>query len=309
MQASLSQLLHIHQIIDPIDDVMTLGQRSCELLAQALQLPDQVFYLSNADKQLQQVAAAGGKFSPGAGVLSPLRLAYGEGVVGLAAQQAQSLCISDTRIVPNYVCDDASRPAELSVPIMYQGEILGVLDAEHAEAGFFGPAQLQFTEALAAMLAPRLANLAARQRMARRRHYFSRAEALIKPAKACSQHWLSQQQFNSTLLQALKHFYSDKRWQQLPLAQIALLRNAGTESALMQGALKQVLISTIDAMQQQAATQLWGQILSARYLDKCDQLSLADQHYMAFSTLRRHQQLAQQQLLQQLWQAELLQRK
>lgn len=305
MNASLSQLLHIHQLIDPIDDVISLCQRSCELLSQALQLPDQVLYLKSGDNRLQQVAAAGAKFVPGSGVLSPLSLAYGQGVVGLTAQQAQSLCITDTRVVPNYVCDDASRPAELSVPIVFQGEILGVLDAEHAEAGFFGPLQQQFTEALAAMLAPRLANLAARQRMAKRRHFFSRTEALLKPAKALSEHWLSREQFNSALLKALKHFYTDKRWQPLPLSQIAMLRDAGIEPALKQAALQQMLISAINDMQQQPATQLWGQILSARYLEKCDQLSLADQHYMAFSTLRRHQQLAQQHLLQQLWQAEL----
>lgn len=306
MQVSLSQLLHISQIIDPIDDIIALTQRSCELLAQALQLPDQVLYLSNAGKQLQQVAAAGAKFAPGTGVLSPLRLCYGEGVVGLAALQAQSLCIADTRTMPSYICDDACRSAELSVPIVYQGQILGVLDAEHAEVGFFGPAQQQFTEALAAMLAPRLANLAARRRMAKRRHYFRRSLAQGATASVCSEYWLSLQQFNSTVLQALKHFYSEKRWQTLPMAQMALLRDEGNEPALQQAALQQKLVNAITAMQQQTATRLWGSILSARYLEKCDQLSLAEQHYMAFSTLRRHQQLAQQHLLQQLWQAELL---
>ena len=301
MQASLSQLLHIHQLIDPIDDIIALCQRSCELLAQALQLPDQVLYLSNSKQQLQQVAAAGAKFAPGSGVLSPLQLAYGEGVVGLAAQQGQSLCVADTRVMPNYICDDVSRPAELTVPIVYQGEILGVLDAEHTEAGFFGPLQQQFTEALAALLGPRLADLAARRRLAKRQHFSS----CNKPAVTLAQNWLGQQQFNSTLLQALKHFYCDKRWQNLPLERIALLQRPATDNVLPQARLKRQFIECIMAMRSQMATALWGDILHARYIDKQDQLTLADQHYMAFSTLRRHQQLAQQHLLQLLWQAEL----
>ena len=306
MAASLSQLLRIHQLIDPIDDLISLCQRSCELLAQALQLPDQVLYLYNPHKQLQQVAAAGAKFAPSSGVLSPLSLAIGEGVVGLAAQQGQSLCIADTTTMPDYICDDASRLAELSVPIVYQGELIGVLDAEHAEVGFFSQTQQQFTEALAALLGPRLANLMAKRRLASKSYYLAgRAVNRLQPDTSKA-NWIAQQAFFATVLQALKHFYADKRWQALPLSQLALLRDTVAEPALQQSALKQMLASAITQMQQQQGTQLWGQILQARYLDKCDQLSLAEQHYMAFSTLRRHQQLAQQHLLQHLWQAELL---
>ena len=78
----------------------------------------------------------------------------------------------------------------------------------------------------------------------------------------------------------------------------------GPEYKIGEGAeddLEQMWREMQEQMQQQQGTQLWGQILQARYLDKCDQLSLAEQHYMAFSTLRRHQQLAQQHLLQHLW--------
>lgn len=302
MQASLSQLLHIHQLIDPIDDVTALCQRSCELLAQALRLPDQVLYLSHQQQALQQVAAAGAKFVPGSGVLSPLRLGYGEGVVGLAAQQAQSLCIADTRVMPNYICDDASRAAELSVPIVYQGEILGVLDAEHAQAGFFGVAQQQFTEALAAMLGPRLANLMARRRLAKRSYSLSPQAGKRTQASHPAPNWLDQAEFNHTILQALKHFYCEKRWQQSPLSRLALLQH----EVISHQSLKHHLLAAITEMQQQAATVLWGNILHARYVDKQDQLSLSEKHFMAFSTLRRHQHLAQQHLLQQLWHKELL---
>lgn len=303
MQASFSQLLHIHQTIDPIDDLITLCQRSCELLSQSLQLPDQVLYL-NHQQQLQQVAAAGAKFAPGSGVLSPLSLAYGEGVVGLAAQQAQSLCIADTRVMPNYICDDASRAAELSVPIVYQGEILGVLDAEHAQIGFFGTAQQQFTEAFAAILGPRLANLMARRRLAKRSYSLIQLAGKRTQASLPAPNWLEQTEFNHTILQALKHFYCEKRWQHSPLQRIALLQH----EIISHQSLKRCLLAAIAEMQQHTATALWGNILHARYLDKQDQLTLAEKHFMAFSTLRRHQHLAQQHLLQQLWHKELLQR-
>jgi len=306
MQATLSQLLHIHQMIDPIDDIISLCQRSCELLAQVLHLPDQVLYLNNTNNQLQQVAAAGAKFAPGTGVLSPLCLAHGEGVVGQAALHARSLCITDTRLIPNYVCDDASRSAELSVPIVYQGEIIGVLDAEHAQAGFFGQAQQQFTEAFAAILGPRLANLIVRPRMTSRQPFFSAGSRGEQQHSIVAENWLTQAEFNSTLLQALKHFYTHRRWQRLPLQRLALLQQTKANTALAQGALKHQLVEAIAVMRQHTATALWGNISHARYIDKQDQLSLADQQYMAFSTLRRHQQLAQQHLLQQLWQMELL---
>jgi L-methionine (R)-S-oxide reductase len=59
-----------------------------------------------------------------------VRIAIGKGVCGTAAARRETVLVADVDAFPGHIaCDSASR-SELVVPILKQGEILGVLDMD-----------------------------------------------------------------------------------------------------------------------------------------------------------------------------------
>ena len=47
--------------------------------------------------------------------------------------------VADTSTDKDYVVDDARRASEMVVPILCDGEVIGVIDSEHSLKGFFQP--------------------------------------------------------------------------------------------------------------------------------------------------------------------------
>lgn len=100
---------------------------------------DCVIYLLSAPGTLVQRAAYGAKSPDGTHILDPIELPFGAGIVGAAAELAESQLVTDTRLDDRYVLDDENRLSELAVPIICEGEVVGVIDSEHRSAGFFTP--------------------------------------------------------------------------------------------------------------------------------------------------------------------------
>jgi len=304
---TLATLSQINRQIDPINDILGLCQTVSQLIVQSLHLPDNVIYLKNNHNRLSQIAAAGGKFCANQGVVSPIELELGQGVVGMSALCQSSLCVADTNSFAHYVVDDAPRLSELAVPICYQGELLGIIDAEHPQAGFFSIEQQYFVENVSAMLAPRLVNLRSRQ--------LSPCKTAILIASSTSaaedyaETYCRQDEFGQLLQSCLKHFYQPAQWDLRLFSQIALLQpitEGQVATAIQIESLKQHIYCCLQQMYQKPATALWAKILDERYISsRIGQIQLADQYHMSFSTFRRQQQQAQNCLLQSLWQLEL----
>jgi serine phosphatase RsbU (regulator of sigma subunit)/putative methionine-R-sulfoxide reductase with GAF domain len=64
-------------------------------------------------------------------------LHVGRGIVGVAAQQAQPVLVNDVSQDPRYISDDSQTMAELSVPLRFGDQNIGVLDVQSAEVGRF----------------------------------------------------------------------------------------------------------------------------------------------------------------------------
>jgi putative methionine-R-sulfoxide reductase with GAF domain len=304
---TLATLTQINRQIDPINDILSLCQTVSQLIVQSLQLPDNVIYLKNKHHRLSQIAAAGGKFCANQGVFSPIELELGQGVVGMSALYQSSLCVADTNSFAHYVVDDAPRLSELAVPICYQGELLGIIDAEHPQAGFFSIDQQYFVESVSAMLAPRLINL-------RSRHQSGsitpmRSGSSPSASYDCNESYCSQDEFSQLLQSCLKHFYQPAQWDLNLFSQIALLQpTAGIQvaTAIQMASLKQHIYCCLQQMYQKPATALWAKILDERYISsRIGQIQLADQYHMSFSTFRLQQQQAQACLQHSVWQREL----
>ena len=105
---------------------------------EVLGLEDCVIYVvDEKDGRLHQVAAYGPKNPDGFEIANRISLAIGEGIVGRAAQLKQPVLVNNTQNDASYKVDDASRLSELAVPIIYEDQIIGVIDSEHPDVDFY----------------------------------------------------------------------------------------------------------------------------------------------------------------------------
>ena len=80
-----------------------------------------------------------------------LRIAIGQGVCGTAAARGEAVLVPDVHEFPGHIaCDPVSR-SELVVPLIEDGEVLGVLDLDSPLLGRFDEADRQGCEGLAAL--------------------------------------------------------------------------------------------------------------------------------------------------------------
>lgn len=99
---------------------------------------DCVIYLLNEGTQKLEQKAAFGPKNPEAFQISHLiTIPVGEGIVGSVARSGVAEMIGDTSKDPRYIVDDRPRLSELTVPIMYQNKVIGVIDSEHPDRDFF----------------------------------------------------------------------------------------------------------------------------------------------------------------------------
>lgn len=124
-----------------------------------LNFEDCVVYLLDSDgKSLLQRAAHGPKNPFATNILNPIVITIGEGIVGQVAQTGRPEIIADTRQDARYIVDDEKRLSEISVPIFYGDDVIGVIDSEHSKAGFYTQEHLDIMTTIASMAATRIAN-------------------------------------------------------------------------------------------------------------------------------------------------------
>jgi putative methionine-R-sulfoxide reductase with GAF domain len=130
-------LARLHEQLHEADTAHEAAWLLCEYTGRELNLGDCVVYLPTPDDILIQTAAWGPKRGAERMLESRLRLPIGRGIVGECALLLRTQRVHDTREDPRYVRDDQPGLSELSVPIVHAGSLLGVLDSEAAEAGFY----------------------------------------------------------------------------------------------------------------------------------------------------------------------------
>ena len=64
-------------------------------------------------------------------------LAIGEGITGTCAKIAKLINIADTRKDERYKEDSTNFLSECSIPLLYNNKVIGVLDSEHHQVGYF----------------------------------------------------------------------------------------------------------------------------------------------------------------------------
>ncbi|MFD2932783.1 histidine kinase [Spirosoma flavum] len=137
-----------------IDEVLWDVAKNC---IARLNFVDCVVYWLDQDRNvLVQIAAHGPKNPGGHTVFRPINIPLGQGIVGTVASTGLPELINDTSTDSRYIQDDAMRLAEITVPILSEGKIIGVIDAEHPRKDFFQSRHLKIMTTVAALCAQKI---------------------------------------------------------------------------------------------------------------------------------------------------------
>jgi GAF domain-containing protein len=85
------------------------------------------------------------------------RIPLGRGICGAAATEQATIVVDDVHADPRYLACSLETKSEIVVPIMHGGQVLGEIDIDSDRPAAFGAADRARIEAVAALLAPRLA--------------------------------------------------------------------------------------------------------------------------------------------------------
>ena len=92
-------------------------------------LEDCVIYLRDEDREVWvQKAAYGPKNIDYRAIHKPIDIAFGRGIVGRVGKSGIAEIVSRTSKDPDYIVDDAIRGSEMTVPIMCDGKVIGIID-------------------------------------------------------------------------------------------------------------------------------------------------------------------------------------
>jgi ligand-binding sensor domain-containing protein/putative methionine-R-sulfoxide reductase with GAF domain len=113
---------------------------------------DCMIYLWNEDKtKMVQKAGYGPKGSIEEIIKQPFDVVPGQGIVGYVMQTKEAIIIPDTSLESRYRKDEMTRLSEICIPIIYNNELMGIIDSEHSQKNFYTQRHLQIMTTISAL--------------------------------------------------------------------------------------------------------------------------------------------------------------
>lgn len=148
---------------DTIDEICWDITQNCIV---ELDFEDAIVYLLDGQRNvLVQSAAFGTGKEQNLSVINPLEIPLGQGIVGSAALSQSIEKIDNTTLDQRYIVDDKPRFSELSVPIVYKGVTLGVIDSEHSQKNFFTDDDVLILRQMASIAATKIVRIQAEEQV------------------------------------------------------------------------------------------------------------------------------------------------
>jgi GAF domain-containing protein len=85
-----------------------------------------------------------------------IRIPFGQGVCGTAAESGETQLVADVHAFPGHIACDAASRSELVVPVSREGAVIALIDLDSPREGRFDEDDRAGFEALASLLASRL---------------------------------------------------------------------------------------------------------------------------------------------------------
>ena len=89
---------------------------------------------------------------PFQGGISCVRIPIGRGVCGESAASRQTVIVGDVKTYPNYISCDSSARSEIVLPMVKDGQLLGVLDLDSSQVDDYGSIDQQYLEEFVSIL-------------------------------------------------------------------------------------------------------------------------------------------------------------
>jgi L-methionine (R)-S-oxide reductase len=93
---------------------------------------------------------------PFQGKAACIRIPFGRGVCGAAAQTGETQLVEDVHAFPGHIACDANSASELVVPVMRDGHVIAVVDLDSPSRGRFDQDDVLGIESLVAVIADRI---------------------------------------------------------------------------------------------------------------------------------------------------------
>jgi len=122
-----------------------------------LRLQDLAIYIYNPKtKKLEYASSYSDKNSDGNRITYPKEISIDKGIIGRVVKSQKSELINSSSKDKDYYFIDKPSESELTVPIIFEGELLGVIDSEHVKPNFFTQEHLTLLNDISELLAVRL---------------------------------------------------------------------------------------------------------------------------------------------------------
>jgi GAF domain-containing protein len=93
---------------------------------------------------------------PFQGKAACIRIPFGRGVCGAAAQTGETQLVEDVHAFPGHIACDANSASELVVPVMRDGQVIAVVDLDSPSRGRFDDDDARGIQSLVAIIADRI---------------------------------------------------------------------------------------------------------------------------------------------------------
>lgn len=150
----LAFLTHMADALNTTLDLQTLLNRTSELVRSIIPYRIfAIFLLNDRTNDLRMRFQIG--HTPEA---TRMRFPLGKGVIGQVALTRQPIMLNDVKINDHYIPASPTVKSELAVPLIAKNRLIGVLDIESEQAGFFKPEHLHLLTLTASRIAQSIEN-------------------------------------------------------------------------------------------------------------------------------------------------------
>lgn len=93
----------------------------------------------------------------------PIDIPVGHGIVGAVALSGKAELIPDTSLDKRYIVDDIRRYSEITVPMMVDNNVIGIIDSEHSRKHFFTQKHMNILSTIATLCANQIRRVRAEE--------------------------------------------------------------------------------------------------------------------------------------------------
>ena len=159
-----SLLLEVADVVNTTLDLETILRRVAELVRRVIDF--EIFAILLLNEKTQELRI---RFSIGhpPEVVEKVRIPVGEGVTGQAAKRREAVLVNDVQDSPYYIQALPHVRSELAVPLIIKNRVIGVIDIEAPQPGYFNENHQRLLSLIASRIAIGIENARLYTRVAR----------------------------------------------------------------------------------------------------------------------------------------------